>query len=187
MSVRRDGRVKGIIFNLLEDAVSSEFGAAAWDGLLAAVGSDGVYTSLGSYPDSQVRDFLGAAAARLGKTPEEMLRWFGNAAMPLLYERYPRFFAGHTSTRAFILSVNEIIHPEVLKIYPGADVPFFEFRDAEDGGLLMGYRSPRRLCRLAQGFAEGAAQHFGQAITFTHLKCMHNGDESCLCHIAFGS
>jgi len=179
--------VKGIIFNLLEDAVVGEFGLAAWDDLLAVVGSDGVYTSLGNYPDSQVQDFVLAAAAKLGKSPAEILKWFGNAAMPLLFERYPQFFVGHTSTRAFILSVNNIIHPEVLKVYPGAIAPTFEFREAEDGGLLMGYRSPRRLCALAQGFTEGAARHFGQSVVFTHLQCMNKGDESCLCHIAFGS
>jgi hypothetical protein len=178
--------LKGIIFNLLEDAVVDAYGATAWEELLTDTGSDGVYTSLGSYDDTQVHSLLLAASRRLGQSPAEILRWFGRAAMPLLFERYPRFFEGHSSTRSFLYSVNKIIHPEVRKIYPGAFVPTFEFRDAEDGGLLMGYRSPRRLCALAQGFAEGAAAHFGETILFTHRKCMHNGDESCLFHIALG-
>jgi hypothetical protein len=179
--------MKGIVFNLLEETVVAEHGPAAWDALLAAAGCDGVYTSLGSYADSQMQDLVLAAAQALGKSPAEVLRWFGRAAMPRLFERYPHFFHGQTSTRAFLLSVNSIIHPEVRKVYPGAMVPTFEFRDAEDGGLLLGYQSPRRLCALAQGFAEGAAAHFGEAIVFTHLKCMLRADDACLCHIRFGS
>jgi hypothetical protein len=179
--------MKGIVFNLLEETVAAEYGAAAWDELLAATGTDGAYTSLGSYADSQMQDLVLAASAKLGKSPAEVLRWFGKAAMPLLAHRYPKYFQGLTSTRAFLLSVNSIIHPEVRKVYPGAIVPTFDFRDAEDGSLLMGYRSPRRLCALAQGFTEGAAAHFHESIAFTHLKCMHKGDDSCLCHIRFGS
>ncbi len=179
--------MKGIVFNLLEETVAAEYGAAVWDELLASAGSDGAYTSLGSYADSQLQGLVLAAAQKLGKSPQEVLRWFGRAAMPLLAHRYPQYFRGPAPTRTFLLSVNSIIHPEVRKVYPGAVVPTFEFRDADDGSLLMGYQSPRQLCALAQGFVEGAAAHFRESITFTHLKCMHKGDESCLCHIRFGS
>jgi hypothetical protein len=115
----------------------------------------------------------------------DLLRWFGREAMPLLATRYPTYFSAHTATRPFVLSVNSIIHPEVRKVYPGADVPTFGFRDEADGSLLMNYRSARRLCALAQGFVEGAGDHFGEALDFEHLKCMHNGDSSCLCRITF--
>lgn len=179
--------MKGIVFNLLEETVTAQFGPEVWDELLEAVHSDGVYTSLGSYPDSQVQGMVMAAAAKLKLSPADVLRWFGKAAMPLLIERYPGFFEQQPNARALLLSVNSIIHPEVLKIYPGAVVPVFEFRDAEDGGLLMGYRSPRKMCALAHGFAEGAAAHYGETIEFTHLKCTHRGDDECLCHIAFVS
>ena len=123
----------------------------------------------------------------LDSTPFDVLRWFGRQAMPLLFERYPGFFQGPASTRSFLLSVNHIIHPEVRKIYPGAQVPTFEFFYGEKGALLMEYRSPRRMCALAQGFAEGAAAHYGELVTFDHLECMHRGDEKCLCSILFQS
>ena len=179
--------MKGIIFNLLEDVVIRNHGEDTWDQLLSAAGLDGSYTSLGSYPDEQVHDLVGAAARMLGLTPFEVLRWFGQQAIPLLFDRYPGFFSSQASTRPFVLSVNSIIHPEVRKIYPGADVPTFEFRDAPEGGLMMGYLSPRRLCALAQGFIEGAATHYGETVVFEHHECMHRGDKRCLCHISFSS
>jgi predicted hydrocarbon binding protein len=179
--------MKGIIFNLLEDVVIKSHGEETWEKLLSAASLDGAYTSLGSYPDEHIQALVGEAARALGLSPYEVLRWFGQQAIPLLVERYPPFFTAHDSARPFVLSVNSIIHPEVRKIYPGADVPTFEFRDAPGGALMMGYRSPRKLCALAQGFTEGAATHYGETVIFEHRECMHKGDARCLCHISFSS
>jgi hypothetical protein len=179
--------MKGIIFNLLEDVVISNHGEDTWDQLLATTGLDGAYTSLGSYPDEQIQELVGAASRMLGLTSFEVLRWFGQQAIPLLFDRYPGFFSSQPSTRPFVLSVNSIIHPEVRKVYPGADVPTFEFLQAPNGDLMMGYRSPRRLCALAQGFIEGAATHYGETVFFEHRECMHKGDQQCLCSISFSS
>jgi Haem-NO-binding len=177
--------MKGIIFNLLESVVINAYGEDTWDDLLAESEIDGVYTSLGSYPDENLQTLVATAARRLGQTQFDVLRWFGQQAMPLLHARYPGFFDAQPSLRPFLLSVNTMIHPEVLKIYPNASVPVFDFRDDPDGGLLMGYRSPRRLCALLQGLVEGGGKHFGEPIVFEHRSCMLNGDESCLCHVSF--
>jgi hypothetical protein len=179
--------MKGIIFNLLEEVVVQHHGNDVWDGLLAISKLDGAYTSLGSYPDEDFRRLLAGASQMFSLTPFEVLRWFGNQAMPLIFMRYPRYFKSQISTRNFVLSVNHIIHPEVRKIYSGAQVPTFQFYDTPDGGLLMGYDSPRRLCALAQGFTEGAAKLYRETVHFEHLKCMHRGDDSCLCSISFAS
>nr|WP_315595507.1 heme NO-binding domain-containing protein [uncultured Cupriavidus sp.] len=170
---------------MLEEVVVRHHGEDAWDALLARADLAGAYTSLGSYADDDIYKLVGAAAERLGMPARDVLCWFGREAMPSLATRYPAYFDAHASTRPFILSVNHIIHPEVRKVYPGADVPTFGFRDEPDGSLLMTYRSARRLCALAQGFVEGAADHFGEWLRFDHLQCMHQGDPSCLCRITF--
>jgi hypothetical protein len=172
-------RMKGIVFNLLEQVVVKHHGEAAWDDLLDATGLAGAYTSLGSYPDEEIVKLVAAGANALGKTPSEVLRWFGREAMPLLARAYPQFFADHRTTRSFVLSVNSIIHPEVRKLYTGAHCPVFRFDEAPDGALLLGYNSPRRLCALAQGFIEGAGDHFGETVDVAHLSCMLKGDDRC--------
>jgi len=177
--------MKGVVFNLLEEVVTRSHGEDTWDRLLDAAGLDGSYTSLGNYPDEDMQKLVAAASTALATTPGEVLRWFGREAMPALAQRYPVFFSAHTSTRPFILSINDIIHPEVRKVYSGSDVPVFDFRDAEDGALLMGYESARKLCALAQGFVEGAAAHYGESLTFEHLNCMHNGDTKCVFRLSF--
>src|SRR5262249_46121276 len=165
------------------EVVIKRHGEAAWDGLLDATGLAGAYTSLGSYPDEEIVKLVGAGATALNMQPTELLRWFGREAMPLLAVHYPAFFKDHRTTRSFILSVNDIIHPEVRKLYSGAHCPFFRFEETNDGALLMGYDSPRKLCSLAHGFIEGAGDHFGEAIHVGHEQCMHKGDAKCLLSI----
>jgi hypothetical protein len=176
--------MKGVVFNMLEHLVAREFGEDTWDALLDASGLDGVYTSLGSYPDEDLLRLVGAASDALAMPPDDVVRWFGRNALPLFAERYPGLFEPHESTRSFVLTLNEIIHPEVRKLYPGADVPEFDF-DVREGVLVMGYRSPRRLCSFAEGLLVGAADHYGERLTIEQPSCMKRGDDRCVLEIAF--
>jgi hypothetical protein len=179
--------MKGIIFNLLEEVVVAEHGADDWEDMLERAGVDGVYTAVGSYSDSQFISLLQAMPREQGESPGQLLRWFGVKAIPLLAGRYPVFFEGHTTTRSFLLTLNDIIHPEVRKLYPDADVPVFDFdTPSTPGTLVVGYRSARKLCALAEGFIHGAADHFGERVSIEQPRCMHEGDERCELVCSFG-
>jgi hypothetical protein len=178
--------MKGIIFNLLDELVRREYGEDAWDALLESAGVDGSYTSLGSYPDEELGKLVAAASAALDTPPDSVIRWFGRNALPLLARRYPTFFDGHASSRSFLLTLNDIIHPEVRKLYPGADVPTFDFNSSAHGNvLLMGYRSSRKLCALAEGFIDAAAAHYGETVEIRQPTCMLRRDTHCLLEITF--
>ena len=157
--------MKGVVFNLLEEVVTSSFGPDTWDDLLDEAKLEGAYTSLGNYADAEIESLVGAAARRLEMEPEAVLRWFGENAMPLLKARYPALFDAHPSSRSFILSINSIIHPEVRKLYAGAACPFFHFREDADGALSMRYQSTRRMFDLAHGFVLGAAALWRETVT----------------------
>ena len=171
--------MKGIVFNLLEQVVVQHHGDAVWEKLLEQTELSGSYTSLGSYPDSEIERLVMAASAMLSIPPSEVLRWFGREAMPLLAQRFPVFFTPHRQTIPFLKSVNSIIHPEVRKLYAGAGCPHFHFSDTPDGGLRIGYNSSRKLCALAHGFIEGAAGQFQEKAEVEHVSCMNKGDERC--------
>ena len=176
--------MKGIVFNLLEQLVARDHGEETWDALLDATELTGAYTSLGSYPDEDLMKLVGAAAAELDVPPDDVVRWFGRNALPLFAARYPQLFEPHESTRSFVLTLNEIIHPEVRKLYPGADVPVFDF-DSRDELLLMGYRSPRKMCAFAEGLLHGAADHYMERVTIEQPRCMKRGDDRCVLEISF--
>lgn len=178
--------MKGIVFNLLEELVSRDYGEETWDALLEAAGLDGAYTSLGSYSDDDLTGLVGAASLALAVPADDVVRWFGRNALPLLAGSYPQFFEPHTSTRPFLLTLNEIIHPEVRKLYPGADVPVFDYDSSSPDVLVLGYASPRKMCAFAEGLIEGAAAHFGEQVTIHQPRCMNRGHETCDLEITFG-
>ncbi len=142
--------MKGIILNLLEEAVRRQHGEAAWDAILDTAGVDGAYTSVGNYPDDEFRDLLAASSRILKQEPDQLMTWFGRQAIPPLAERYPLLFA-HLSTRPFLLSLNKVIHREVRKLYPGADVPHFDYLPSTDHRLLMRYASGGGCAGLPKG------------------------------------
>jgi hypothetical protein len=179
--------MKGIVFNLLEEIVEREHGADFWEELLDAAELDGVYTSLGSYPDDDLTALVGAASVRLGHSHEAALSWFGRHALPLLAQRYPDLFAPHASTRAFVLTLDEIIHPEVRKLYPGAETPSFGFDTSEPDRLVLDYRSQRRLCAFAEGLLLGTGDWYGEALAVGQPQCMNRGDDRCRIEIAFAA
>lgn len=177
--------MKGIVFNLLEELVTRDFGADAWDDLLDSATVHGAYTSLGSYPDGDFHGLVDAAAAKVGRDRRDIIRWLGRESVPLLAARYPGFFSPHEEAAPFLLSLNEIIHPEVRKIYPGADVPVFGFDLSQPPRIGMTYDSPRRMCAFAEGLIQGAAAHYGERVMLRQPTCMHRGDPECRFEIEF--
>ncbi|PYV44651.1 MAG: heme NO-binding protein [Acidobacteria bacterium] len=171
--------MKGIVFNLLEEAIRQEHGEDVWDALLDHTELEGAYTSLGNYPDEHLMKLVGAASDMLRKPAGEIIRWFGCKSLSLFAERYPHFFNDHQSTRPFLLALNSIIHPEVRKFYPGADVPDFQFDTSSEEILIMQYYSKRKLCAFAEGLIQGTATYYREQLTIEHSKCMHRGDPHC--------
>lgn len=176
--------MKGIVFNLLEEIVVAQYGEDTWDDLLDDAGLDGAYTSLGNYVDEDLMRLVAAASARLELPADDVVRWFGRNATPIFKRQYPDLFSPYDSTRPFVLTLNEIIHPEVRKLYPGADVPVFDFDTSSDDVLVMGYSSPRKLCAFAEGLLQGAGEVFGEQVTISQLACMNRGDEQCRLEIS---
>lgn len=177
--------MKGIIFNVVEEAVVAGHGDAAWDDIVDKAGLDGTWTALGSYPDSDLGALVEAGSVVLDVPPADLTRWLGRAAIAGLARRYPRFFEPHTSTRPFLLTLNDVIHPEVRKIHADARPPEFWFDEADDRALVIHYDSARRLCLLAEGMILGAADHYGERARVEQVACMHDGADRCLLTATF--
>jgi hypothetical protein len=172
--------LKGIVFNLLEQVVTDEYGASAWDSVLDAAQLDGGYSAVGSYDDAELGRIVTAASAALETDPDVLVRWFGGRALPLLHARYPQFFAPHTNARSFVLTLNDVIHPEVRKLFPGADAPEFVFDTTDPHVLVLSYVSSRGLCSFAEGLIDGAATHFGETVDLVQRECSKRGDAQCV-------
>ena len=159
--------MKGVIFNAVEEAIVKLYSEDVWDDLLDAAGLDGHYTSLGNYEDSDLAALVSAGCDLTGMEPDDLVRVLGRHAFAPLAGRYPEFAEGASNTHDFLRRVNDIIHPEVLKLHPDAKPPEFFFEDRGEGVLRVTYHSARRLGVLAEGLILGAADSFGEEATVT--------------------
>ncbi len=169
----------GYIFNTLESVVIEEFGEDVWDELLEQTGSEGVYHSLGNYSDEEAIKLVVAASEKLGKQPSDILRWFGERAISRFYEKWPEMFDRFDNLFEYILSLNDIIHPQVKQLYPGAQVPYFKTISQSEDELIVEYTSSRQMCHLAEGLILGSAKRFDTPVEVTQPSCVHNSDNKC--------
>ncbi len=179
--------MKGIVFCLLNEMVEEQFGLEAWDDLLDAVGTDGVYVATETYDDAELLALVAAAEKATGIAAADLVRQFGAYMIPHFAKNYATFFENQTSLKAFLLSVDQVIHVEVRKLYPDAGLPTFDYEDEQDNELTMIYKSPRKLCALAEGLIAGSAAHFGEQYELRHDICMHKGDDHCALHMTLTS
>jgi len=179
--------MKGIVFTLLQQLVTDQHGEDVWDSLLESAGVEGAYTSVATYPDEEMTALVDAASKALGISPDDVLVWFGRSCMPLFADSYPAVFEGHMNARSLVLTLNDVIHPEVRKLFPGAYVPEFEYDDSDPKSLSLAYTSKRRLCSFAEGLLHGAADHFGEEAVVHHTKCMKHGNDTCLITVSFSA
>ena len=75
--------------------------------------------------------------------------------------------AASTDVAGPLERVENVIHVEVKKLYPDAELPSFECTREGPDRVVMVYRSPRRLSDLAAGLIEGCAEHYGEALDVT--------------------
>lgn len=155
--------MKGIIFNLLQTVTEEVHGEQMWDELLQTTGTDGAYTALGNYPEAELEVLVAALARRTDRDPSEVLQWFGRRAMPHLVARYPALFPPEGPI-AFVLTLQDVIHSEVIKLYPGARPPELSFSDVTPRTVTIDYRSHRALSDLGIGFLRGAADAYGHRV-----------------------
>lgn len=177
--------MKGVVFNILNEMIEEKLGLEAWDTLLQATGEDGLYVATESYHDDRLLSLLGATSEHTNIDVDSLVFSFGEYMLPYFAAHYPRFFENQFSLKTFLLTVDDVIHGEVRKLFPNANLPSFEYEELGDQHLTMLYSSPRKLCRLAEGLISGSAKHFHQEYTLDHQSCMHQGHARCRLELTF--
>jgi hypothetical protein len=170
--------MKGILFNVVEDVVTEAMSADAWDDVVEAAGVDGSYTSLATYPDSDLPPLVDAIAAAADLSADETLTLAGRLGFKHLAARNPHLLDGIEGWQHLVESLDSIIHPEVRKIYPDAEVPGFATTTTPDG-LRVVYSSRRQLCALAEGLVIGGGVWYGCELEVEHERCVRKGDADC--------
>ena len=178
--------VKGLLFDVAREVVAEVLGEDEWDRAVEAADVEGAYTSLGNYPDAEMVRLVDVIAATAGLTRDEALRTVGVHGYRHLASRHPELVDGIDDVGALLHSLNAVIHPEVLKLYPESNVPSFDVVDVAEDRWQVTYDSRRGLCRLAEGLIVGGGESLGRTTTVTHLSCVHDGDGTCVLEVTAG-
>jgi len=161
--------MKGIVFTEFLEMVEGCFSADLVDDIIddARLPSDGAYTAVGTYDHGEMVALLIALSQRTGVPASDWLLRFGQYLFGRFVDFYPAFFEGVTDPFIFMSGVDAVIHAEVLKLYPDAELPHFSVEHHDSSKLILVYDSRRHLEDLAEGLIRGCISHFGEDISLS--------------------
>lgn len=163
--------MKGMVFTEFLEMVEAKFSADMVDDIIedSDLPNRGAYTAVGTYDHEELVKMVVALSKRTNIAAPALVQVFGEHLFGRFNALYPSFFAGVTSALDFLEGIETIIHTEVRKLYPDAQLPKFECKRAPDG-LSMLYSSPRHFGDLAEGLIRGAVAHFGGGVDVIRLN-----------------
>jgi hypothetical protein len=158
--------MKGIVFTEFMEMVETRFSPEMLDDIIedADLPHGGAYTSVGTYDHAEMVRLVEALSEHTGNPVRDLIQSFGHHLFDRFHVLYPHFFKGMTNALEFLLTIEDVIHVEVLKLYPDAQLPRFECV-RHGPALEMVYHSPRHFDDLALGLIEGAIAHWGGSYT----------------------
>ena len=154
--------MKGTIFNILESFICENFGDELFEEVLEIAHPNlvdkGPYIGPGTYPDQDFFQLVTVLLEKKGIEAEVGIRLFGQFCYSELLKRLPLNVRKFESPQQLLLSLNDVIHSEVKKLYEDAELPFFEYENVSDSHMRMRYISSRKLYPFVTGLIEGLSK-----------------------------
>ncbi len=170
--------MKGIVFTEFLDLVENEFGLDVVQQIIdeCELDSEGVYTSVGTYSHKDMFKMVAKLSEIKGLPVPALLMVFGEYFFTTLKTKYPMFME-KPNLFSFLNSIDQYIHPEVLKLYPDAELPRFEAEMKDENEMVLNYYSSRKMSDLAIGLIKGAAVHFEENVDVVKIGEEDNGEK----------
>ncbi|MBC9070929.1 heme NO-binding domain-containing protein [Thauera sp. CAU 1555] len=159
--------MKGIVFTEFIEMVEQRFSAEIADRMLDTTDlpSGGAYTSVGTYDHAEMVALVGTLSNLVQMPANALVTAFGEYLFGRFSVLYPRFFTADIGGAFdFLVSIEEVIHAEVHKLYPDAELPRFEVESRNDAELRMIYTSSRHFADLAEGLMRGCVAHYREPL-----------------------
>lgn len=163
--------MKGIVYIKFSEMVEEKFGPNVLDDIIemSDLPSQGIYTASGYYDHTEIVKLTMSLSKVSKMPPGDLLFAFGDYLFSDLYRMRPELAAFAKTSFDLISSIDSVIHPEVLKLYPDAQLPKFETIGRDDDSLSIVYRSSRHFDKLAEGLMNGCFTHFEEHISIVML------------------
>ena len=171
--------MKGIVFKELLNMVEETFGEELTEKILSKsnLESGGAYTSVGTYDHGEILELVTNLSNETSTPVNGLVKAFGKYMVTVFKKSHPTFF-NKPDVLSFLKTVHGIIHVEVKKLYPDAELPKFEYEEPSENKLIMYYSSSRPFADLAEGLIEGVVESYGESIEISWEDTSNGGNTS---------
>ena len=161
--------MKGIVFTEFIEMVEQAFSPEVSDRMIdeSDLPSGGAYTAVGTYDHREIVNMVVKLSEITGIPTTALTKSFGEHLFKRFLVLYPDFFRGVPSAIDLLANIEDVIHAEVRKLYPDAELPRFEVMRPESDSLALTYHSERHLGDLAEGLITACVAHYGQPMSLT--------------------
>lgn len=177
MNLLNKRHMKGIIFTEFLEMIEDKFGLDMVDKIICEceLKSNGIYTSVGTYDFVEMTQLLKSLSNNTSIPIDDLLLVYGEYFFKRIRVSYPDLLATYNDPIELLASIENHIHVEVLKIYPKAELPFFEVKEKMTDSLIMIYNSSRAMHHFALGLMNETFKYFNASATITLRKIKDDG------------
>ena len=156
----------GIVFTEFVEMVEERFSDDVLDDVLETpdLSTAGAYTSVGYYEHTDMIKMVVTLSKKVNVPINDLIAAFGEHLFGKLVGKYPVLVEDQDNVLDFLETIDSVVHKEVLKLYPHAELPKFSSERLSPDCLQMNYTSKRPFSQLALGLIKGCAQHFNQQV-----------------------
>ena len=171
--------MKGIVFTEFLEMVEQEFGLETVDYILykSELKSNGVYTSVGTYDFFEMLSLISNLSEKVNIPVQDLIYAYGLYFFKVLHRQHPDIINYYKTPIDLLESVENHIHVEVRKLYPGAELPTFKIKKKDDKSMEMIYYSDRGLYMFAKALIEKTFEHYKKNATINYRLLKEDGTE----------
>lgn len=158
--------MKGMVFTEYIDFVTDTFGVEVCESMIDActLTDDGAYTAVGTYDHKELVAMVVHLSEATKTPPSDLVKAYGSHLFGVLASKYASMIEGMTNSFDLLKQIEDVIHVNVRKLYPDAELPSFQVEQPSADHLVLHYKSERGLADVAEGLMQGCFAHFGEAI-----------------------
>jgi hypothetical protein len=169
--------MKGIIFTEFLEFVEGLWGMEFVDGLIsdAQDPNNGAYTAVNNYDHTLLVNLVVTLEKKTQIPLPDLLQKYGRHLFGQLADRYAVLLEGQNDPLELLMSIEEVIHTEVRKLYPEAKPPMFSGKRISESEIELRYESHRGMGDVAFGLIQGCGDHFDQELHVEKIGASEDG------------
>jgi hypothetical protein len=161
--------MKGIIFTEFLDMVEQRFSPLVVEQMITAaqLPSGGAYTSVGKYDHGEIWSLVCELSKVCDTSVPDLFKAYGEYLFSRLASGYAQLLSGMSCAFDVLQALDGVIHGEVRRLYPDAELPRFDVVERSADRIVLVYSSKRHFADLAEGLIRGCLRHFHETAVIT--------------------